>query len=295
MSSLHRVRVVTDSTCALPRASVERARLLTVALHVTVDGVEHREGFDDAAVLAQAIASVGRVTTSQPAPAAFEDAYARLADEGATEIVSVHLSGDLSGTVDAAAAAARSARVPVRVVDSRSAATGLGLAALSAARAAAAGATGDDVERVARCVAASATTLFLVGSLDHLRRGGRLSRASAAVGNVLGMRPLLTVRDGHIEVLAKVRTRGAAIDRMEKMVREAAAPMCRPLVAVHYLDHTDDGAALAERLSDLSSEPVLLGPIGAVLGAHVGPGLVAAVVADAEAEPPHADHRPASS
>ncbi|MGP7961276.1 DegV family protein [Sanguibacter sp. A247] len=291
MPSLPGVRVVTDSTCALPHAWAQQAGILTVPLGVTVDGVEHREGIDvDDAALAHAIAAGQRVTTTQPAPAAFTDTFARLADEGATEIVSLHLSGELSGTVDSAAVAARTAAVPVRVIDSRSAASGLGLAALVAARAAAAGAAGDQVEDVARGVAASATILFLVGSLDHLRRGGRLSRASAAVGTVLGMRPLLTVRDGRIEVFAKVRTRAAAIDRMAEVVREAAQTMSRPLVAVHHLDTTDDATALGERLADVSSEPVLVGPIGAVLGAHVGPGLLAAVVVDADPRPVRPDH-----
>lgn len=284
MTSSPRVRVVTDSTCALPSALAAAEGLTTVPLHVVVDGTEHLEGVDvDDDAIADAIGAGSRVTTSQPTPAAFARVYERLVAEGASGIVSVHLSGELSGTVHTAAAAATTTSVPVRVVDSRSAATGTGLAALVAARAAAAGADLREVEQVALRAASSATTLFLVGSLDHLRRGGRLSRAAATVGNVLGMRPLLTLREGRIEVLAKVRTRAAATDRLVEIAREAAAGLARPLVAVHHLDTPDDAAALAERLADVSAEPVLVGPVGAVLGAHVGPGVLAVVVVEAEA------------
>ncbi|MBD9700112.1 DegV family protein [Flavimobilis sp. GY10621] len=284
MASSPRVRVVTDSTCALPAALAAAAGLATVPLHVVVDGAEHLEGVDvDDDALAAAIVAGARVTTSQPTPAAFARVYARVADEGAADVVSVHLSGELSGTVHSAAAGAAGAPVNVRVVDSRSAATGMGFAALEAARAAERGADARTVEQVALRVASSATTLFLVGSLDHLRRGGRLTRAAAALGNVLGMRPLLTLRDGRIEVLAKVRTRAAAIDRLVEIAREAAARAARPLVAVHHLDTPADAAALAARLDDVASEPVLVGPVGAVLGAHVGPGLLAVVVVDADA------------
>jgi len=284
MAPTPRVRVVTDSTSALPAAIAAEAGLTTVPLHVAVDGTEHLEGVDvtDEA-LADAIVAGAPVTTSQPTPAAFAAVFERLAAEGASAVVAVHISGELSGTAAASAAAAAGAPVPVRVVDSRSAAAGTGLAALAAARAAAAGADADEVERVARDVAASGTTLFLVGSLDHLRRGGRLTRAAAAVGTVLGMRPVLTVRDGRIEVLAKVRTRAAATDRLVEVAREAAARARRPLVAVHHLDTPGDAAALAERLADAAAEPVVVGPVGAVLGAHVGPGVLAVVVVDAEA------------
>lgn len=284
MTSSARVRVVTDSTCALPAALVAAEGLTVVPLHVVVDGTEHLEGVDvDDETIAGAVAAEARVTTSQPAPAAFARVYDRLAADGAAGIVSVHLSGELSGTVHTAAAAATAAPVPVRVVDSRSAATGTGLAALVASRAAAAGAGLREVEQVALRVASSATTLFLVGSLDHLRRGGRLTRAAAAVGNVLGMRPLLTLRDGRIEVLAKVRTRAAATDRLVEIAREAAGRVRRPLVAVHHLDTPDEAAALAERLADVAAETVVVGPVGAVLGAHVGPGVLAVVVVDADA------------
>lgn len=288
MPSSPRVRVVTDSTCALPPAVAAEAGLVVVPLHVVVDGRDGLEGVDvDAAQIASAVRAGARMTTSQPTPAAFAEAYDALGHEGATEIVSVHLSGELSGTVRAAETAASGAATRVHVVDSRTAATGLGLAARQAARLVATGASGAEVAAHARAVAASATVVFLVDSLEHLRRGGRLSRAAAAVGTVLGMRPLLTVRDGGIEVLAKVRTRAAAVDRCAELAVAAAGAARRPIVAVHHLDTPDDAAALAERLAGLSDEPVVVGPVGAVLGAHVGPGLLAVVVVDAAGTAAH--------
>ncbi len=137
----------------------------------------------------------------------------------------------------AAALAAADAPVPVRVVDSWTVAMGLGFAAREAAAAAAAGAGTDVVARRAIEVADASRAVFLVDSLDHLRRGGRLSAASAALGTVLGVRPLLTVRDGRIEVVQKVRTRSAAVERLTAVAVESAA-RARPALAVHHVGTT---------------------------------------------------------
>lgn len=186
----------------------------------------------------------------------------------------------LSGTVRAAALAAADSPVPVEVVDSRTVATGLGFAALAAARSAAAGAPADEVVRVAERVAESTRALFVVDSLDHLRRGGRLSAAAAAIGTALGLRPVLGVRDGRIEVVQKVRSRGAGADRLVAAAEAAldASPHVR--FAVHHLG--DDAAArgCARRVEDATGRSVLVSPVSAVLGAHVGPGLLALVSVD---------------
>lgn len=279
MTHDHHVHVVTDSTASLP--SDGSPRLHSVPLHVVVDDESSLEGVDITADdVAAHLAAGRRVTTSQPSPRAFADAYAAAVDAGARAVVSVHLSGELSGTVHAAAIAAADAPVPVRVVDSRTVAMGLGFAAMAAAEVALEGADVDTVARRALAVADTSRAVFLVDSLDHLRRGGRLSAASAALGTVLGVRPLLAVRDGRIEVVQKVRTKAAAVERLTTVAVESAGRRHAPVLAVHHVGDDDGARRLASELTARTGLGVTVTPVSAVLGAHVGPGVLAVVVAD---------------
>jgi fatty acid-binding protein DegV len=312
-----RVAVVTDSTAALPPHVAAQAGVVVVPLDVLVDGTRHDAGSLTPGALLDALKAGARVSTSQPPPAAFADAYAAVAAAGATEIVSVHLSGALSGTVEAARLAGGLAPVPVRVVDARTAAMALGFAALAAARVASAlpvpqqdeargfrawvarlragrvpvagpapqGPTGEQVAAEAERVAAGSRVWFLVDSLEHLRRGGRLGAAAAALGTVLGLRPILTVREGGIVVAERVRTRRAARERLVAIAAADAATRAGDVrLAVHHLGMPDLGAGLAEQLvARVGRERVaqsVVSEADAVLAAHVGPGLLAVVVAD---------------
>lgn len=281
LSPARSVRVVTDSTAALPPTVVTRWGIGVVPLHVHVGEATYLEGVDVSPErIAELVAGPVQVTTSQPTPTMFAQEFERLAREGASEIVSVHLSGDLSGTANAAALGARDVSVPVHVVDSRTAAGALGAAVEVAAQAAAAGASATEVAHVAARTAAGSHATFLVESLDYLRRGGRLSRTASAVGGMLAMKPLLTVVDGRIEVLAKVRTRAAAIQRLAEIAVDQVAASATAVVIVHHLDTPDDAAELAVQLTAATGVAARVTPVGAVLGAHVGPGLLAVVVAD---------------
>lgn len=282
--------VVTDSTASLTPALVESAGIVVVPLQVAVDGIAYREGVDlSVERLVEALRARRAVTTSQPGPEAFARVYARAAARGAREIVSVHLSADLSGTVTSAELAAQTAGVPVHVVDSRTVGMGVGLAVLAAAQEAArAGATGPPsgagVARVARRRSASSTVLFAVDSLEHLRRGGRLSPMAAALGTVLGLRPVLGVRNGRLEVVEKVRTGARARERIVEVAAADAARRERCVGAVHHLGQPEVAEAVAERLREACGsglETVHVVEVSAVLGAHVGPGVVAVVLVDA--------------
>ena len=226
------------------------------------------------------------VTTSRPSPLLFVETYRSLLDAGASGIVSVHLSGDLSGTVDAARTAARALGpegARVRVVDSRLLAMGLGFAALAAARAAAEG--GVDVDEIARRTArqALATGVWLyVDTLEYLRRGGRIGHASAWVGSALAVKPLLHLVDGRVEPLERVRTTSRAIARLEEItVAEAGSSLVD--VAVQHLAAGERAADLAERLRARipGLRELVVDEVGAVVGAHAGPGMLGVVVAPA--------------
>lgn len=283
-----RVVVVTDSTSCLTPADAAAWGIDVVPLDVAADGDRYRDGVDLApGDLAALLASGRRVTTSQPPPAAFAAAYEAAAARGAAEVVSVHLSGELSGTVRAAGLAAQLAPLPVHVVDSRSAGIGLGFAALAAAEVARGDvwggpADGAEVAATAEQVGRSTAAWFVVDSLDHLRRGGRLSGAAAAFGTVLGLRPVLALRDGRIEVAERVRTRRAARDRLHQLAVDEVrrrGPGVR--VAVQHLGRAEDAAELAERVrATLGLDEVLVREVGAVLGGHLGVGALAMTVTD---------------
>lgn len=281
MTARTRCAVVTDSTASLPAALAEAAEIVVVPLQVVIGGVAHREGVDlSPARLVAALRAGERVTTSQPGPEAFARAYARVAARGAREIVSIHLSAELSGTVTSARTAAQGSGVPVHVVDSRTVGMGLGLAALAAARTDGPGAA---AARAAERRAAGSRVLFAVDSLEHLRRGGRLGPVAAAVGSVLGLRPVLGVRHGRIELVEKVRTSVRARARVVDLVLEDLARRGPSEVAVHHLGAPELAAEVAERIAGEGARvrAVHQVEVSAVVGAHVGPGLLAVVTADA--------------
>ncbi len=272
------VAVVTDSTAYLPPGLAEERDIVVVPLQVTMGDRTALEGVDlTPAEFASWITGAGRrATTSQPTPAAFVDAYAAC---DSSEIVAVHLSGALSGTVGAADAAGRTSGRTVRVVDSRQTGMGLGFAALAAAVCAARGGSVPEVARAAEDAAAATRTLFYVDTLEHLRRGGRIGAAAALVGTALSVKPLLHIADGAIAPLEKVRTASKAIARLEE-IAVAEAGSARVAVAVHHLASADRAAALADRLRSRlpSLEALYVSEVGAVVGAHTGPGMLAVVV-----------------
>ncbi len=223
-------------------------------------------------------------TTSRPSPARFASCYAELAAAGATGIVSIHVSAELSGTIDSARAAARDAPVPVEVIDSRSIAMGLGYPVLAATRTAENGATLDEVTAAARRCLRTTRSFFYVDNLDYLRRSGRIGTAASLVGSALMIKPLLHFVDGRISLLEKVRTASRAIARLEDLAVQAAGT--GPVrVAVQHLNASERAEALAERLPKRLPAVVDLQvvEVGAELGIHVGPGFLGLTVTPEDA------------
>jgi DegV family protein with EDD domain len=276
------VAIVTDSTAYLPDSFVDAHAIQVVPLHVIVGGREFSEGVDiSTAEVAAALRSFKPVSTSRPAPQSFLDAYEKAAAGGADGIVSVHISADMSSTVESAHLAAQQSPVPVAVVDSRSLGMAMGYAVVSAAELAERGASLEDVAAQARSRAEASTVVFYVDTLEHLRRGGRIGSASAFLGSALAIKPILGLVDGHIRPLEKVRTSSRALARLEELAMSAVEKSGTAVdIAVHHLDsksRADDLAArLTERLAEGSDVRVV--ELGAVVGAHVGPGTIAVAV-----------------
>jgi len=277
------VVLVTDSTAYLPPGVADELGITVVPLTVVMDGKPFAEGVDiDGDRVARALRGDLPVTTSRPAPTAFVEVYERLRTEGATAIVSVHLSGDISGTVDAArlaAAEVASAGLAVDVVDSRSLGMGMGFGVITAARLAAAGSTPGVAAEAALRRSLNASIFMYVDTLEYLRRGGRIGAAQAWLGSALTIKPLLNLVDGRLEPLDRVRTTERAIARLvEVATEEAGADLVD--IAVHHLAAADRAEDVADRLRDQipALNELSVSEVGAVIGAHVGPGSVGVVV-----------------
>jgi len=283
-----RVAVVTDSTAYLPVGTAATHGIAVVPVQVVIGGVAHDEDAITPSDVADALRAWKPVTTSRPAPQAFLDVYEKLAAAGATAVVSVHLSAALSSTVESAHLAARDSSIPIEVVDSRSVGMGLGFPVISAARVAAGGGDPASVAQEATKRAASTREFFYVDTLEYLRRGGRIGAAAALLGSALAVKPLLHVVDGRVETLEKVRTTSRALARLEDVAVAAAAAASvdsaadsRVDVAVHHLANPARAAELAARLAPRIANlgELVVSEVGAVVGAHVGPGMLAVVVA----------------
>ena len=276
-----RVVVVTDSTAYLPDGLADELSVRVVPLQVVLGGRSGAEGSEvTPAQVAAALAAWVPVSTSRPTPAEFATVYREALEGGADGVVSLHLSRELSGTWDSARlAAAEVGAGSIRVVDSRSAAMGLGFAVLAAAEAAAKGGSREEVYAAAVGTAERTTTLFYVDTLEHLRRGGRIGAAQALLGTALSVKPILHVREGRIVPLEKVRTVSKGIARLEALAVAAAGDGPAD-VAVHHLAAAERAALLAERLRSRLPQvkQFYASEVGAVVGAHVGPGVLGVVV-----------------
>lgn len=276
-----RIAVVTDSTASLDPADAEREGITVVPLKLVIGAATFTEGVDATSDdVARALKDFVPVSTSRPTPEEFAAVYARLAQEGHDAIVSVHLSAEISGTFESAQVAAREAPVPVMCVDTRQVGIATGFAAGRAAGVARAG--GDEAAAVGAALAAgeSSSVLMYVDTLEYLRRGGRVGAATALIGSALAVKPLLTLRDGVVVPLERVRTSAKAVARLEALVAEAAEAATEGYdIGVQHLANPDLADQVAERLAGaLGRDRLPVNEVGAVIGAHVGPGMLAVTV-----------------
>lgn len=213
--------------------------------------------------------------TSPPTTGAFLRVYEELT-AGGDEVVSIHLSGKLSQTVHHAALARDLLpRAAIEVIDTGSASLGTGLAAMAAVRAAATGKEAHVVAEAARAVAARLQVLFVVDSLNHLARNGRIGGARALLGKLLGAKPILTVTDGSVAPAATARGRDRALQRVTDLLIRRIPPRSRVHLAIAYSGDRWEAEAL---LKDLSAhyrvDGAIIGMLGPVIGVHTGPGSV---------------------
>lgn len=276
-----RVAVVTDSSACIPPALAKAWGVHIVPLHVNIDGVPHVEGeagLDDQVV--DAVRSGLPVKTAQPNVEACRAVFERAAQD-ADAVVAIGLSHKISGTVGSMQKAAANTSVPVTVLNSRSVSWGAGFAALSAAAVAREGGDAAAVANEAERVARSALVLFTVETLAHLKAGGRISPAVAALGTALSIRLILGITGGEIVSTERVRT--AAKARAALVARIASrAPTFRN-AAVGIVTLAGDEQLSEDTRFEIFKRgawPTVHSRLSAVLGAHTGPGTLGVIAAD---------------
>jgi DegV family protein with EDD domain len=271
------VAIVTDSTACLDPADAEREGIVVVPLKVVIGEETFVEGCGlTGDKIAEALRAKRPVSTSRPTPEEFLEVYEKLANDGAEEIVSIHLSSKVSGTLDSATIAAKRAPVPVTVVDSTTIGLAVGFAAGRAARARDAGGVAASMAVAARSAGEASTSLLYVDTLEYLRRGGRVTTAGALIGSALAVKPILAVRNGEVVPLERVRTASKAMARLEALTVQACHEAEGGFdIGIQHLAAPEEAARFAEKLAHaLGRERVPVDEISAVIGAHVGPGTI---------------------
>jgi DegV family protein with EDD domain len=274
------VEVVTDTTHYLPAEVIARHRLHEVSLYVNWDGRTDRErDLPDFDAFYDHLRSATELpSTSQPSVGDFLEVYEPLLADGG-EVLSIHLSGGISGTVGAAEQARAVllergvAPERVEVLDSASGCAGHGLMAIAAANAIRDGADIGGAAEAARRLREDMKLYFAVDTLEYLRRGGRIGSAQAWVGSALKIKPILTI-DREIQPIERVRTSGRAFERLVEYLQERRAAG-GDVFFVQHIQAPDVAERLAERGREIyGRDPEFVAEIGPVIGTHVGPGLI---------------------
>ena len=279
------VRIVTDSTSDIPLEQAEALGITVVPLTVFfgeeayLDGVE----LDNAGFYRKLQASKALPRTSQPSPANFQEAYIRLINEGADAILSIHLSSKLSGTYQSACTARDSLpddvkRIPIDIIDSQLISVGMSHAILKAAQEAQEGHSLEEIKAHVLDELSRTRVLAVLDTLEFVKRGGRIGGARAFLGNMLSVKPIVSLSDGVVVGVEQPRTRGKAYARVAQLLSDIGQPE-----AIAVAQSSDEvGQQLAQALKSIYAGEILIYNLGAVLGTHTGPGTAAVAVVTAK-------------
>jgi DegV family protein with EDD domain len=271
------VRIVTDSTADVPAALASELHIAIVPCLIYFGQEAYRDGLDlsPQEFYDRVASSPVLPRTSQPAMSDFVSTYRRLLDQEQSEgLVSIHVAGNFSGTLNGAWAAAQELSDPsqVEVIDSGTVSMGMGWVVIEAARMAQAGATKGEISQAAQALLPRSRTAAMIDNLENLYKGGRISQVSAALGTVLQIKPLLSLHGGQVSVWGKVRTRSRALKRLVDRVREWG-PLAE--MAVLHAGAEELAQSLAGELPDLvPTERMIVEAAGSALTTHLGLGAV---------------------
>ena len=269
------IRIVTDSTADLPDQLVAEHGITVVPLYINVAGRSYLDGVELSRQEFYEMLPKHKSppTTSAPGPEAFRQKYEGLAAEGATEILSIHISASLSATFNIAQAAAQTTKgVSVTALDSGQLTLGTGLLVLEAARAAAAGRTMAEIIALLKEKAARTHTFAALDTLEFLRRSGRVSHLTYGLGSLLRIKPLLKMHAGEMG-MERVRTRRRAVERLIELVSGLGPLEELAIVHTHAPERAEALRQQAQHLFPQDRVP-FFSSVTPVIGAHVGPGAV---------------------
>ena len=275
------VRILTDSTCDIPLEQAKALGITIVPLIVFfgdeafLDGIE----LDNTSFYSKLQTSKVSPRTSQPPPAAFEEAYKRLINEGVDGILSVHVSSKLSGTYQSACSGWEALpdemkKIPIELVDSSIVSLGLGLPVMRAAKEAERGLSLPELKARLLDRLARMKIFFVLDTLEYLKRGGRIGGARALLGNILSVKPILSFKNGEIVPIEQPRTRSKAYARIAQLVGELG------VVEEMAVIESDEevGQQLAQSLKTVYQGEIPRYKLGAVLGAYAGSGTAGVMV-----------------
>ena len=279
------IKIVTDSTADLTPALIKEFNINVIPLKVLIGDNVYREGVDiTPAKFYELLAQCDKLpTTSQPSPGEFIELYQELTADGSS-VISIHISGQMSGTVQTANIAKNTlAERDITVVDSKLVCMALGLVVLAAARAAREGQSKEQILAKIQEVAGKVQTYFVVDTLEYLAKGGRIGKAAALVGTVLNIKPILTIDDGMIAPFEKVRGKNKALDRILEIGKEFSQQHQKMHCAILHGNVLEEAIKFHKKaVSELSYCEHVICEIGAVVGAPAGPGTIAFFFCDSE-------------
>ncbi len=277
---MSKVVVLTDSTAYLPAALVAQYNIEVQPLSIIWEGTSYRDGVDiQPDEFYRRLKQARELpTTSQVTAPAFETAFSSILERGDC-VLAILLSAKFSGTYEAAVqarSAMPAAADKIAVVDSRLTTVAMAMPVLTAARAAQAGESLASCKNVAERASEQSGVLFVVETLEFMRRGGRIGGGAAFLGTALNIKPLLGMRDGQIEAVQKIRTKRAALDRMIDLTVERVGARSPVRLATAYADAEKEALSVLDAASArLKPVETFCCPLSPVIGAHVGPGTVA--------------------
>ena len=277
---MSKVMIVTDSTAYIPEETIGDLPIRIVPLQVIWGDDQYRDGIDikPTDFYERLQKSETMPTTSQTTPGTFKELYQELNNEG-YKILSIHISSKLSGTIDSAYQAKALLNIEdLEIFDTEAAGMALGFQVLSAARAAANGASISECIKIVEKARMQTGILFAVKTLEFLRRGGRLGGAAAIVGTLLNLKPILELRDGKIESIDKVRTMNKALDKLVEILLVKVDNQYPVRISVQHANALKEAEQFLEKISLKFPENILIetmiSEVSPAIGTHTGPGLI---------------------
>ncbi|HID63293.1 MAG TPA: DegV family protein [Anaerolineae bacterium] len=274
------IQIVTDSSAYLPADLVQQHNIHVIPLKVLFGDKTYREGVDLSQQEFYRMLAEAKTlpTTSQPSAGEFFDLYSELSKDG-HEIISIHISSKLSGTISSAQSAKEMLpEARITIVDSASTAMGLGLMVLTAAKAVAEGKITAEIVATVEKMIPAMNVVFVVDTLEYLQKGGRIGGAAALVGTLLKIKPILCLKDGRVEPLDKVRSKRKALVRLLDVIEERVGPGTPIRAAVLHAEALDEAKELEQKVrARFNCTEYYFTELGPVLGTHTGPGVLGLV------------------